>query len=126
MVDKEVVRFAITLDVFSKAKPASDLRLPFEIEPVVEEYLAAGGGTADEGSAVVSGGCAAVVVVYGKVVSRSDGSELPADISVIEPRSGGLGEVEGGRYWSNKCVVKIDEGFERGKKKIRYRGGMGI
>lgn len=26
---------------------------------------------------------------------------------------------------SNKCVVKIDEGFERGKKKIRYRGGNG-
>jgi hypothetical protein len=91
MVAKEVVRFAITLEVFSKAKPARDLRLPFEIEPVVEEYLAAGGRTADEGSALVSGGCAAVVVVYGRVVSRSDGSELPADTSVIEPRSGGLG-----------------------------------
>ena len=91
MVAKEVVRFANTFEVFSKAKPARDLRLPFEMEPVLEEYLAAGGGATDEGSAVVSGGCAAVVAVYGRVVSRSDGSELPADISVIEPRSGGLG-----------------------------------
>lgn len=91
IVAKEVVRFAITLEVFSKAKPARDLRLLFEIEPAGAEYLAVGGGTADEGSALVSGGCAAVVVVYGRVVSRSDGSELPADISVIEPRSRGLG-----------------------------------
>lgn len=124
---KEVVRFAIALEVFSKAKPARDLRLLLEIEPAAGGYLTAGGGTADEGCTVVSGGCAATAVVYGRLVSRSDGSELPADISVIEPRSGGLGGWRGGIYWRDEGVVKIHERFSgRGEKKIRYKGGMGI